>query len=235
MIKSQIVIPCFNESDGLLNLIEECRIVIESSDNSIGFILVNNGSRDASDLLFSEMRGKYPNIQIVDLPENLGYGGGIIAGLKVSTAQTIGWTHADLQTPLIDCLKAIESIEGGLSFVKGLRMGRPIPDRFFSWGMGIFESLLFGTRVEEINAQPTIFKRDFFENWQSPPTDFSLDLYALVVAIKSGMKFGRISVLFLPRQFGNSNWNLGFKSRMKFIKRTMKYSFDLRKVLHENI
>ena len=235
MIQSQIVIPCFNELDGLLDLIDECRTVIQSSNNSLGFILVNNGSKDGSHLIFSEVRGKYPNIQIVDLPENQGYGGGIIAGLNSSTAQIIGWTHADLQTPLIDCLKAVDSIEGGSSFVKGLRIGRSIPDRVFTRGMGIFESVLFGSRLEEINAQPTLFTRNFYENWQSPPTDFSLDLYALVVAVKNRIGIQRISVRFLPRQFGKSHWNRGIKSRIKFIKHTMKYSFELRKKMHENL
>lgn len=136
MIKAQIVIPCFNESEGLLNLIDECRSVIDSSAGSVGFILVDNGSKDGSNLIFSSLNGKYPNIEILTLAENQGYGGGIIAGLNSTTAQVIGWTHADLQTPLIDCLKAIEIIDGKVTFVKGIRVGRPISDRFFSraWG-----------------------------------------------------------------------------------------------------
>ena len=126
MIHTQIIIPCFNESDGLLNLIDECRAVIELSNNSLGFILVNNGSDDGSEQIFDEVIGKYPNIEIVNLPLNQGYGGGILAGLKSSNAQIIGWTHADLQTPLIDCLEASQTIEAGASFVKGYRKGRPI-------------------------------------------------------------------------------------------------------------
>jgi hypothetical protein len=101
--------------------------------------------------------------------------------------------------------------------------------------MGIFESILFASRLEEVNAQPTLFNRNFYEEWQDPPTDFSLDLYALVVAVKSGLGIRRIRVHFLPRQFGQSNWNVGLKSRIKFIKRTLKYSYELRKTLYENL
>jgi glycosyltransferase involved in cell wall biosynthesis len=235
MIKTQIVIPCFNESEGLLDLINECRAVIDSSDDSLGFILVDNGSKDGSNLIFSSLQGKYSNIQIVSLAENQGYGGGIIAGLNSSTAQIIGWTHADLQTPLSDCLRSAKMIAGDVGFVKGFRAGRPFSDRVFSRGMGIFESILFASRLEEVNAQPTIFKRNFYEKWQSPPADFSLDLYALVVAVKSGLGIRRIKVHFLPRQFGQSNWNVGLKSKIKFIRRTLKYSFELRRTLHENL
>ena len=76
MIHTQIVIPCFNESDGLLNLIDECLAVVELSNGSLGFILVNNGSKDGSEQIFTEITGKHPNVEIVNLPTNQGYGGG---------------------------------------------------------------------------------------------------------------------------------------------------------------
>jgi len=235
MIQTQIIIPCFNELDGLLNLIDECLEVIELSNSSLGFILVNNGSKDGSEQIFNEVIGKYPNIEIVNLSVNQGYGGGILAGLESSDAQIIGWTHADLQTPLIDCLEAAMIIDAGTSFVKGRRKGRPMSDRIFSRGMGVFESVLFGSRLEEVNAQPTLFTKNFFERWQNPPSDFSLDLYALVMAVKNGLGIRRINVEFLPRQFGQSNWNIGIKSRIRFIKRTIKYSLELRRSVHENL
>ena len=178
---------------------------------------------------------QYPNIDILNLPINQGYGGGILAGLKSSNAQIVGWTHADLQTPLTDCLEAAKAINDGATFVKGWRKGRPISDRIFSRGMGTFESVLFGSRLEEVNAQPTLFTKNFFERWQNPPSDFSLDLYALVMAVKNGLKIRRIAVEFLPRQFGQSKWNIGIKSRIRFIKRTIKYSIELRSALHEDI
>ena len=183
----------------------------------------------------NEVIGKYPNIEIVNLPTNEGYGGGILAGLKSSNAQIVGWTHADLQTPLIDCLEAARAIEAGASFVKGWRIGRSLSDRFFSRGMGVFESVLFGSRLEEVNAQPTLFNKNFLERWQYPPTDFTLDLYALVMANRNGLGIRRMRVEFLPRQFGQSKWNIGLKSRFRFIARTIKYSLELRKALNESI
>ena len=235
MIQAQIVIPCFNEAAGLLNLIDECLAVVKLSNNALGFILVNNGSKDGSQEIFNEFVGRYPNIKIVNLSLNQGYGGGILAGLRSSNAQIIGWTHADLQTPLVDCLEATKVINAGATFVKGWRKGRPVSERIFSRGMGVFVSALFGSRLEEVNAQPTLFNRNFFERWQNPPTDFTLDLYALVMAVKNGLKIRRIDVQFPPRQFGQSKWNIGIKSRIQFIKHTIKYSIELRSALHEDI
>jgi glycosyltransferase involved in cell wall biosynthesis len=235
MLEAEIVIPCFNEAENLENLFAECQNLVDASNNSMGFILINNGSTDTSKEYFAKFSGKNQYIRIIELPQNQGYGGGILAGLSVASAPITGWTHADLQTPLVDCLIAVREIQKGSDFVKGSRQGRKFSDRILSLGMQIFETILFRQKLEEINAQPTVFGKQILQQWSNPPSDFSLDLYALVMANRSSSQIKRITVNFLPRQHGHSKWNIGFRSRLKFIKRTLKYSFELRRILNENI
>jgi len=235
MLTAEIIIPCFNEARNIENLIVQCRAVSLSSGYQLGFILVDNGSSDETSKILANLITEDDAIKYLTLADNQGYGGGILAGLGVSTSQIIGWTHADLQTPLSDCLLGLTKIQLGKDFVKGFRKGRKFSDKLFSVGMGIFESVLFSQRLREINAQPTMFRRDFLKLWRSPPKDFSLDLYALVIAIQSKQKIGRFPVVFLPRRFGESKWNVGLRSRIKFIKRSISHSVALRKVLNEDL
>jgi glycosyltransferase involved in cell wall biosynthesis len=235
MLLAEIVIPCFNEGKNLEKLVSECEKVTKLSEYQVGFILVNNGSTDGSEKTFPELVAGVNFIKYVSLTHNQGYGGGILAGLEQASAPITGWTHADLQTPLADCLTGVRSIENGGDFVKGRRTGRKAGDKLFSLGMGLFESILFRRRLFEINAQPTIFRTEILKEWKNPPSDFSLDLFALVMASKGGVEIARFPVNFLPRQFGESKWNLGFKSRIKFIRRTLSYSFVLRRALNENL
>ena len=235
MIAAEIVIPCFNEGKNLEKLISECILVAKVSAHQVGFILVNNGSTDGSDEIFLELLADNDFIKYVSLTHNRGYGGGILAGLEQAATSISGWTHADLQTPLADCLVGVRSIQNGEDFVKGRRTGRRAGDKLFSLGMGLFESILFRSRLFEINAQPTIFRTEIVKKWKNPPSDFSLDLYALVMASKGGNKITRFPVKFLPRQFGESKWNFGFRSRVKFIRRTLSYSFVLRRALNEDL
>jgi hypothetical protein len=97
--------------------------------------------------------------------------------------------------------------------------------------MGFISSLLFQKNLREINAQPTIMKRSFFMSWSNPPYDFSLDLYALVMAKDSKLRIARFKVEFLKRLQGESKWNLGVASRYKFVVRTLKYSLMLRRAM----
>lgn len=235
MLAAEIVIPCFNEEKNLTKLVLECEKVTQLSEYQVGFILVNNGSTDGSHETFLELVAGSNFIKYVSLAHNRGYGGGILAGLEQATAAISGWTHADLQTPLADCLTGVRSIQNGEVFAKGRRIGRKAGDKLFSLGMGLFESILFRRGLFEINAQPTIFRTELVKEWKNPPYDFSLDLYALVMASKGGVKIARFPVNFLPRQFGESKWNLGFRSRVKFIRRTLSYSFALRRALNEDL
>lgn len=235
MLVAEIVIPCFNEAKNLEKLVSECKRVAKLSEYQVGFILVNNGSSDGSDKRFLELVAGINSIKYVSLTHNLGYGGGILAGLEQAAAPISGWTHADLQTPLADCLTGVRSIQNGKDFAKGRRIGRKAGDKLFSLGMGLFESMLFRTTLFEINAQPTIFRTALAKEWKNPPSDFSLDLYALAMASKGDFKVARFPVKFLPRQFGDSKWNLGFRSRVKFIRRTISYSLSLRRFLHEDL
>jgi len=97
--------------------------------------------------------------------------------------------------------------------------------------MGAFESIYLGVSLNDINAQPNLFHRSFFESWQDPPHDFSLDLYAFYMARKMGLEVIRFPVVFKDRMHGHSHWNFGWKSKWKFIKRTLDYSFTLKKRL----
>lgn len=227
MIKLQIVIPCFNEGPSLNRLWEECLHVVKDS-REIQFIIVNNGSDDETSQIVSSKVGVEPNIIFVTLDVNQGYGGGILAGLERTSSEFVGWTHADAQTPLIDCVIGGSLLNSGFDFVKGKRKGRRLDERFFSIGMGLLMSVLFKRSLMEINAQPTLFRREFLADWHSPPKDFSLDLYALIMAKRHGMKVARFEVYFLPRIHGHSRWNIGLTSRLKFIRRTLNYAFILR-------
>ena len=228
-MKLSLVIPCYNESANLLPLLERCKKLVEG--NSIEVILVDNGSTDDSPQVLQRLLPSYPGCRSIRVNLNQGYGCGILAGLKSAKGEIIGWTHADMQTDPLDAVKGLELFEkcGTDCFVKGKRFGRPFMDVVFTVGMSLFEMLLLRKWFWDINAQPTMFTREFFETWKSPPNDFSLDLYTYYQARKAGLKVRRFPVRFGQRAFGISHWNLSWTAKWVFIKRTMAFSLELKK------
>ena len=228
-----IVIPCFNESLSLPTLLEKCLKLISNKD--IYIVIVNNGSSDNSREILESYKNIDSNLTIINIDKNLGYGNGILRGLETTTTQYVGWTHADLQTDIMDLEEAFSELilrpSDGV-YIKGLRKGRKFFDHIFTFGMSAFETVLFRTFLWDINAQPTILSRKEYLNWNEPPLDFSLDLYSYVNARARQLRIIRIKVDFPLRKFGNSSWNTSLSARFIFIKRTLTYSIKLKKCLN---
>jgi len=233
-MKLSIVVPCYNEEKNIPLILEKFNSVIKRGD--IEVLLVNNGSIDNSANVMSELLPNYSFARVVDVEVNQGYGFGITSGLNEAKGEFIGYTHADMQTDPADVLKALEIIEKQENpkncYIKGDRKGRHLFDQFFTMGMSAFETIYLSTKLWDINAQPNIFHKSFFEKIKnSCPKDFSLDLYFLYMAQKNGLEVIRFDVVFPERIHGSSSWNDGFASKWKFIKRTLDFSFKLKKEL----
>jgi glycosyltransferase involved in cell wall biosynthesis len=231
-MKFSLIIPCFNESKNIPLLLERCSSLVDSS-NDIEIILVDNGSTDETPEVLAKSLMSYPMCRSVRVDVNQGYGHGILAGLHAADGDILGWTHADMQTDPTDALEGLKYFdELGLDvFCKGKRFGRPLFDELFTVGMSVFESLLLRKAMWDINAQPTMFSKEFFRTWECPPNDFSLDLYAYYMAKKSNLEIRRFRVRFSERAFGVSHWNADFSAKLKFIRRTITFSLNLKRGL----
>jgi len=237
MINLSLVIPCYNESANLPLLLERCGQVINRDDVEV--VLVDNGSTDDTGEVLEKLLPGYPFVRSTRVEVNQGYGFGILSGLKEARGKILAWTHADMQTDPGDALRGLEIFEqspmADQLFVKGKRYGRPLSDVIFTVGMSLFESCLLLQRTWDINAQPTMFSRTFFESWHNPPHDFSLDLYVYYQARRMNLKVERSKVYFGKRAHGTSHWNVNWKEKYKFIRRTVEYSLKFRRELSEKV
>ena len=229
-MKFSLIIPCYNESKSIPQLLEKCLPLTQRGD--IEVILVDNGSTDDSPKVLDDLLPQYPGCRSVRVELNQGYGYGITSGLHEANGDILGWTHADLQTDPIDILQGIALFDrfGPKIMAKGQRYGRPLSDTLFTAGMSLFETLLFKRLFWDINAQPNLFPRGFFESWaKEAPKDFSLDLFVYFMAQKQGIAIKRFPVKFSKRLFGTSHWNIDWKAKKKFIMRTIQFSLQLKK------
>lgn len=228
-MKFSLVIPCYNEAANIPLLLERCKEFAARPEVEV--VLVDNGSTDSTTEVLQNLLPKYLGCRSIRIEKNQGYGFGIVSGLKAAKGQILGWTHADMQTDPQDALLGLEFFEkhGDNIFVKGRRYGRPLMDVIFTIGMSIFETVLLARPMWDINAQPTMFSRSFFESWAVPPDDFSLDLYAYYHAQRCGLKVYRFPVRFGDRAHGVSHWNVNWTAKRKFIRRTVDFSLQLKK------
>jgi glycosyltransferase involved in cell wall biosynthesis len=235
MILLSIVIPCFNEADNIFPLFEKIEEILQK-DNSIEFIIVDNGSNDntLSNIISTNLY-KEKKIKIYKIENNIGYGHGIMSGVNIAQGQFIGWCHADLQTEPMDVLNAfstnISNLKKEKCIIKGLRKNRNIFDSIFTAGMSLLTSLIFMKKINDINAQPKLFPKSFLEFIKDYPKDFSLDLYVLIIAKSNNYKIINHDVIMKKRIHGEAKGGGSFIGKLKLIKRTLIYIFELKKKL----
>lgn len=231
-----IIVPCFNEADNLELLLAEFRRAI-GGRRDIELLVVNNGSTDDTSLIMEGLLANPENAFARELvvPENKGYGYGILCGLRAGQGRFLAWTHADLQTHPADVLNAFARMQAAASprrtLVRGIRRGRPLFDRVFTVGMGVVASWLLGSHLHDINAQPKLFHRDLLELMEEAPSDFSLDLYVLHVANQCGLDVQEVPVEFASRHRGKAKGGGSLRGKIRLMRRTMTYMLALRRSL----
>lgn len=231
--KLSVIVPCYNEAQNIPLVLERFATTFQGGFQKFTELIIvdNNSNDDTARVLKKELkktRYKFARSVFQSTP---GYGAAIRKGLESASGEFLCWTHADLQTDPADVVRAYKILMQQPSpqrcYVKGDRKGRPLFDQSFTTGMSLFETFYLGTVLHDINAQPNIIHRSFFQKLPQLPDDFSLDLALLYLAKRMRLRIIRFPVRFAKRIHGESSWNTSFKGKFKFIKRTLDFTRKL--------
>jgi glycosyltransferase involved in cell wall biosynthesis len=238
MKKFELVVPAYNEGQNveavIRRAVEAAKAQSLSSDD-FSLLVVQNGSTDNSAEVLDKLKAGSelgPWFKIVTVVKNQGYGFGLWQGLKASSSDIVGWSHADQQCDPSDAIKAFRMVESSANkkvLVKGERFERSFKDKFVSRVFELFAKVILGVTVYEMNAQPKVFRRELLATVKNPPMTFAFDLYILYQAAKAQYKLETIPVKFPPRIHGLSKWASNFFSRYKTILGMIRYMLELRK------
>lgn len=237
-MKYSIVFPCYNESGSIKKLFTILQKIPQKYDAE--FILVENGSTDNSRKIFQKLP-KTNNIKLIYIDKNQGYGYGIIRGLKSASGEYIGWLHSDLQYNPLDLIPFFEYINNHPKtnvLLKGKRKNRKIIEHLFTFGMGVYDTILFRKKMTNVMAMPVIFNRSLIFNKKteiSPclPTDYSIDIYIYALANKLNYKVVHLPIKLQERHSGTSSWNTSFSAKFKQSVKMINGSKKIKKSLED--
>ncbi|KTR03512.1 hypothetical protein NS365_18105 [Aureimonas ureilytica] len=234
-MKLSLVIPCYNEQGNIPIIVARLREILRNHQG-VEVLLVDNGSRDETGARIAEETAGDPTLRLVSVPVNKGYGYGIKAGLAQAQGDVLAWTHADMQTDPHDVLTAFDLFRAQKDdriVVKGRRQNRRALETTFTFGMQLVASAALRTNLEDVNAQPKLFSRAFYGRYlaSGAPDDFSLDLYMLYWARAEDYRILDVPVVFANRIHGEAKGGGSWRTRIKLIRRTFAYIFELRRTL----
>ena len=201
-----VVTPVYN---GEASVGELCRRLAEvlpriSAEHEV--ILVNDGSRDRSWEMISELCSRSPMVRGLNLMRNYGQHNALLCGIRAAKYEVIVTMDDDLQHPPEEIPRLLARLEEGFDVVYGSPeaeqngLMRALASRITRLALSASVGSDVAKNVSAFRVFPTQL-REAFAAYQSPFV--SID----VLLTWATTRFGATTVAFQPRHSGSSNYS----------------------------
>ncbi len=125
MIELSVIIPVYNEEQGLQSLFDRLYPALDALDRPYEIIFINDGSRDRSAMLLkNQFETRKDVTRVILLKGNFGQHMAIMAGFEQVRGKYIVTLDADLQNPPEEIGKLLEKMDEGHDYVGSIRKNR---------------------------------------------------------------------------------------------------------------
>lgn len=203
-----VVVPLFNEAEGLPLLVEQLLEVLRPLGLHFELVLVDDGSRDQTATVLERLSGQVPELVAVLLRRNYGQSAAMAAGFDASRGKVIVTLDGDLQNDPADIPLLLEQLAEGYDLVSGWRhqrqdaaVSRLLPSRIANRLI----ARVTGVQLHDYGCSLKAYRREVVDD---------LNLYGELhrflpaLAFIEGARITEVKVNHHPRRFGSSNYGI---------------------------
>ena len=144
-----IVVPMYNEEEVIAETCARLRDAMDTSGVDYEVILVNDGSKDKTAEIVSEICSKDSRFRMLCFSRNFGHQVAITAGMDYALGDVVVVIDADLQDPPEAITQMLDKWREGYEVVYGKRIGRKGESAFKKFTSSIFYRFL--NRLAEVD------------------------------------------------------------------------------------
>jgi glycosyltransferase involved in cell wall biosynthesis len=137
-----VIVPCYNEQDVLRATHERLTSVLAGMSLDYELVFVNDGSRDDTQPILTELQLVDPHVRVLLLSRNFGHQIAVTAGLEEAAGDAVVIIDADLQDPPEVIPQMVQLWRDGNDVVYGMRTDRKGESTFKLWTAKIFYRLI---------------------------------------------------------------------------------------------
>lgn len=200
-IHNSIVIPAFNEEQGLPFVLADVAKVI---NKSYEVTIVDDGSSDKTHLVKAPFKFK-----MIRFLENKGKGAALIKGFEQSKGENIIWTDADGAYPVSKIPQIVKLLDSGFDLVYTTRRDRhniSIISRVGIRFLQIILTLFNATEVTEPFSGLCAIKSKYLPKMHLESKRWAIELEIAMKAKRMGLNTKEISIPY-KRRIGSSKLN----------------------------
>src|ERR1700726_1097644 len=217
-IRYSVVVPFFNEQENIPPLYMKITEVMDALGESYELVFVDDGSRDNTFKVLSDIYEHDHRVNIIRLRRNFGQTAGLKAGFDFARGEIIISMDGDLQHDPEEIPRFLEKIEEGYDLVSGWRherkdhwLMRQIPSRAANWMM----AKLSGIDLHDFGTTFKAYRREIIQEIQLYG---ELHRFIPALAGSTGARITEVPITDLARKNGKSNYGIG---------RTLRVFLDL--------
>jgi glycosyltransferase involved in cell wall biosynthesis len=202
-----IVIPVYNEEESLAILYGEIAATLRQSDVGFEVLFIDDGSRDNSWKVISELADKNDHVRGLRFRRNFGKAAALAAGFAAATGDTVLTLDADLQDDPAEIPHFLRVMAEGHDVVSGWKKKRLDPWHK-TWPSKVFNALvswLTGVRLHDHNCGMKCYRADIFREIRLYG---ELHRFIPVLAAARGFRVGELAINHRPRRFGYSKYGV---------------------------
>jgi glycosyltransferase involved in cell wall biosynthesis len=204
-----LVVPFYNEAGNILPLAESSVAVLRALGRPFEFILVNDGSTDATADEIAAAHARWPECVELRLPQNSGQAAALLTGLRAARGEYLLMMDGDGQNDPRDFPALLALVESGqVDLACGWRVDRhdsPLR-KIMSRVANVVRGAILKDGVHDAGCQLRVMRREVRDAF------FPMELmqsFIPALAVAAGFRVGETPVRHHARQAGESKY--GFR------------------------
>ena len=203
--------PAYNDAGTIASVVLSARAALGRLSHDYEIIVVNDGSRDHTGEVLTELEQLLPELRVIHHSVNQGYGAALRTGFAAATKDLVFYTDGDAQfdpreiTRLVD---ALGSDDDGVDYVTGYRLRRADPFLRITLGKPYHWTIrrAFGLRLRDVDCDFRLFRRTILQQVELTESNGSFCIELLKKLQDRGFRFREVPVSHHPRVYGRSQY-----------------------------
>jgi glycosyltransferase involved in cell wall biosynthesis len=194
-----VIIPAYNDETTIGRLVTDVDTLLKNVCNDYEIICVNDGSKDNTLKVLTDLKSTLPKLKVVDHPQNKGFGFTIKELYEIGSKDLIFSLPGDYQyapKELIPMAKGLQIAD--LIIGRRVKRNDPPKRRLQSHVYNFMLRTIYGSKYTDVNSIK-LFRRAIMETIKLRSTTPFVDAELCIRADKAGFRVVEIPIEHLPR------------------------------------
>ena len=232
-MRVSVIMPVYNERSTLRVVVERVLAV----PVEIELICVDDGSRDGSREILTELLSQYPNLRVFLQPRNMGKGAALRRGIQEATGDYVLIQDADLEYDPTDYPSLLDPlVQGKADVVYGSRFLGSRPHRvLYFWHsvanrlLTLLSNCLTNINLTDMETCYKVFRREIVQAIPIEEDRFGFEPEITVKIAKRRLRIYEVGISYWGRTYEEGK-KIGWKDAVSCLWCLLKYSIKERAV-----